>query len=32
MDSGPAPKHPKPRDKMLTLPELEVMLKADKDK
>jgi hypothetical protein len=32
MASRPAPKHPEPRDKMLTLPELETMLKANKER
>ena len=30
MASRPVPKQPEPKDKMLTLPELEAMLKADK--
>ena len=31
MASRPAPKQPEPKDKMLTLPELEAMLRANKD-
>ena len=30
MASRPAPKQPEPKDKMLTLPELEAMLRANK--
>jgi hypothetical protein len=31
MASRPAPKQPEPKDKMLTLPELEAMLRANKE-
>ena len=31
MASRPVPKQPEPKDKMLTLPELEAMLRANKD-
>jgi hypothetical protein len=31
MASRPAPKQPAPKDKMLTLPELEAMLRASKE-
>jgi hypothetical protein len=32
MASRPVPKQPEPKDKMLTLPELEAMLKANKER